>query len=72
MAQAHHSEVIQEPARNVGVLVPGQSATDDARSRVAREAAMANLGSPVTMCEAFQATAARCPQQVALRAPAGR
>lgn len=41
-----------------------------ARTR-AREASAADLGSPGTMCEAFQATAARSPQQVALRTPGG-
>ena len=71
MARAHHTEVIEEPARNQCALVSGQSATDDAWSLVAREAALADLGSPVTMCEAFQATAARCPRQVALRTPGG-
>ena len=32
---------------------------------------MADLGYPATMCEAFQATAARYPQEVALRTPGG-
>ncbi len=32
---------------------------------------MGDPGSPATMCEAFQATAARYPLQVALRAPGG-
>ena len=32
---------------------------------------MAHLGVPATMCEAFQATAARYPQEVALRTPGG-
>jgi long-chain acyl-CoA synthetase len=32
---------------------------------------MADLGYPATMCEAFQATAARYPQKVALRTPGG-
>ena len=71
MGQAHHSELIQEPARSEGALVSGQSATDDVRSSGARETDMADLGFPATMCEAFQATAARCPQQVALRTPGG-
>src|SRR5262249_28138293 len=30
---------------------------------------MADVGAPTTMCEAFQATVARYPQQVALRTP---
>jgi len=70
MAQAHYSELIQEPARNEA-LVSRQPATDDARSRLAHEATAAGPRSPVTMCEAFQATAARCPQQAALRTPGG-
>jgi hypothetical protein len=32
---------------------------------------MADVGSAATMCEAFQATAARYPQQVAVRTPGG-
>jgi long-chain acyl-CoA synthetase len=32
---------------------------------------MADLGSPATMCEAFQATAARYPREVAVRTPGG-
>jgi long-chain acyl-CoA synthetase len=32
---------------------------------------MADVGSAATMCEAFQATAARYPRQVALRTPGG-
>ena len=32
---------------------------------------MADVGSPATICEAFQATAARYPRQVALRTPGG-
>ena len=32
---------------------------------------MAHLGVPATMCEAFQATTARYPQEVALRTPGG-
>ena len=32
---------------------------------------MADLGSPATMCEAFQATAARCPHELALRTVGG-
>jgi long-chain acyl-CoA synthetase len=33
---------------------------------------MADVGSPATMCEVFQATAERYPQEVALRTPGGK
>jgi len=35
------------------------------------EEAMMEQGIPATLCEAFQATAARNPQEVALRTPGG-
>src|SRR5215471_9060509 len=42
-----------------------------ARRRKRGEAPMADVGFPATMCEAFQATAARYPREVALRTPGG-
>ena len=42
-----------------------------ARRRGGDEVAMAGVGSAVTMCEAFQATVARYPREVALRTPGG-
>src|SRR5215468_4055593 len=41
------------------------------RRRKRGEAPMADVGSPATMCEAFQATVARYPREVALRTPGG-
>jgi hypothetical protein len=46
--------------------------TDPApRRKRGEKVAMAGLDAPTTMCEAFQATVARYPQQVALRTPGG-
>jgi long-chain acyl-CoA synthetase len=70
MACTNQSELIRERARDRGGLASGESAAD-AQQHVVGEAAVPDRGSPVTMCEAFQATAARCTQQVALRTPGG-
>src|SRR5262249_25373315 len=38
-------------------------------TRLGREGAVTEQGAPATLCEAFQATVARYPEQVALRTP---